>query len=61
MYPAIIAVHVTTSLHGISSNSLRASLINPLSKHDLIKFVAKILGLFGKNDGFEWVVKFRAH
>lgn len=54
MYPEIMVVQATTSLSGISSNSVRASLIRPLSKYVLRRPVAKIEGGFGKNGGFEW-------
>lgn len=50
-----MAVHVTTSLSGISSNSVRASLIRPLSKYDVMRFVAKMDGLIRVLCGFCWV------
>lgn len=53
-----MAVHETTSLSGISSNRVRASLVNPVSKYDLRIFVAKIDGTFGKKGELEWALQF---
>lgn len=57
-----MAVHTTTSRSGISSNRVRASLVRPLSKYDLMMLVAKMEGRLGWKGGLGcWVVQFWVH
>lgn len=44
---------MTTSLSGISSNRIQASFVRPLSKYDLMRFVAQMDGPFAVKDGFD--------
>lgn len=52
---------MTTSLSGISLNRLQASLVRPLSKYDLMRFVAQKDGPFGVKGGFDCKVELLIH
>lgn len=49
-----MADQATTSLSGISSNMLRASLTRPASKYDLMTLVARNEGGLGENGELKW-------